>query len=122
MASIVKEIVFDCADAERVARFWGEVLEWEPRPQREFWWMSETGDPATDPLIITFQPVPEPKTVKDRIHIDLVPKGADQAEEVERLIGLGATRIDVGQGDDAGFVVLADVEGNEFCVLGHRVD
>src|SRR5437870_1843817 len=120
MASVVKEIVFDCEDPERLSAFWGEVLGWEPRRKGEYWWMSDSGDPATSPLMLVFQPVPEPKTVKDRIHLDVCPKGADQAEEVERLVGLGARRVDVGQGDDAGFVVLADVEGNEFCVLAWR--
>jgi len=58
--------------------------------------------------------VPEDKTVKNRLHLDLRPD--DQAAEVERLVGLGATRVDLGQGE-ASWVVLADPEGNEFCVL-----
>ncbi len=66
-------------------------------------------------------PVPEGKQVKNRLHIDLAPRAADdQAAEVTRLESLGATRIDVGQPDDAGFVVMADPEGNEFCVLSSR--
>ena len=66
--------------------------------------------------------VPEPKTVKDRLHLDLSPVGCDRDEEVARLEALGATRADVGQGPDASWVVLADPEGNEFCVLGTRRD
>ena len=65
--------------------------------------------------------VDDPKTAKNRLHFDVAP-GADddQAAEVERMIALGATRIDVGQPPDAGFVVLADPVGNEFCILGPR--
>ena len=60
--------------------------------------------------------MPEPKTIKNRIHLDVHADDGDQAAEVERLIGLGATRVDIGQGD-VDWVVLADPEGNEFCVL-----
>jgi hypothetical protein len=63
-----------------------------------------------------FVPVPEPKTIKNRLHIDVLPVGGDQAQEVERVLALGARRVDVGQGVQT-WVVLADPEGNEFCVL-----
>ena len=67
---------------------------------------------------LLFVPVPEPKTVKNRLHLDFRPD--DQDSEVERLLSLGgATRADVGQGEQS-WVVLADPEGNEFCVLGSR--
>jgi glyoxalase superfamily protein len=66
-------------------------------------------------------PVPEAKTVKNRVHIDVNPTGVDQAEELERLLSLGATRVDIGQGD-VPWVVLADPEGNEFCLLARRID
>ena len=121
MASVVKEIVFDCADASAVARFWGDALGWTPNKEGEFWWMSETGVPGPE-LALVFQSVPEPKSTKNRVHIDVCPSGLDQADEVERLIGLGASRADVGQGDDSGFIVMSDIEGNEFCVLSRRVD
>jgi hypothetical protein len=65
--------------------------------------------------------VAEAKTVKNRVHIDVNPSGCDQAEELERLLGLGARPVDVGQGD-VPWVVLADPEDNEFCLLGRRVD
>jgi hypothetical protein len=64
---------------------------------------------------LCFVPVPEGKTLKNRLHIDLDPD--DRDAEVERLLALGARRADVGQGDDVTWVVLADPEGNEFCVL-----
>jgi hypothetical protein len=64
---------------------------------------------------ILFVKVPDRKTTKNRLHFDLRPQ--DQAVQVERLLDLGARRVDIGQGDDASWVVLADPEGNEFCVL-----
>jgi len=69
---------------------------------------------------LVFVPVPEGKTVKNRLHIDLAPRAADdQQAEVERLVALGAVKVDVGQ-RDASWIVLADPEGNEFCVLSPR--
>ena len=64
---------------------------------------------------LVFVPVPEAKRIKNRLHIDLVPD--DRDAEVERLLALGASRADVGQDDEVTWVVLADPEGNEFCVL-----
>jgi hypothetical protein len=69
-----------------------------------------------------FVPVPEAKTVKNRIHVDVNPLNCEPAEELERLLALGATKVDVGQGEDVPWVVLADPEGNEFCLLGRRID
>jgi hypothetical protein len=68
-----------------------------------------------------FVPVPEGKTVKNRLHIDVAPRASDdQAAEVQRLLDLGASRIDIGQDAGSSWVVLADPEGNEFCVLSSR--
>ncbi len=67
---------------------------------------------------ITFVPVPEGKAVKNRLHIDLAPD--DQAAEVGRIVGLGATRLNIGQPVDVSWAVLADPEGNEFCVLSPK--
>src|SRR3954447_21471846 len=120
MGAVLREIVVDCNDPRKVAEFWGQVLGWEVQSQRDYFWMSESGAPFPD-LVLVFGQVPEPKTVKDRIHIDVSPIGCDRDDEVERLIGLGATRIDIGQGK-VPWVVLADPEGHEFCVLGRRVD
>jgi len=72
-------------------------------------------------MLLVFDAVPEKKSVKNRIHLDVSPVRCDRDEEVERLIGFGATRADVGQGEQP-WVVLADPEGNEFCVLGRRAD
>jgi predicted enzyme related to lactoylglutathione lyase len=121
MAASLTEIVIDCHDPERLANFWSAVLDWPlQRTERGELWLSATGDYDARPFIV-FEPVAEPKTVKDRIHIDVSPRGCDQPEELERLLGLGATRVDIGQGD-VPWVVLADPEGNEFCLLRRRVD
>lgn len=115
----LSEIVVDCADPERVSRFWSAVLGW---PVRRF---DEDGEVYFDleppsPLVpeLAFVPVSEPKTSKLRLHLDVRPvDGATRDEEVERIVALGATRVDIGQADEVSWVVLADVEGNEFCVL-----
>jgi hypothetical protein len=82
--------------------------------------MSESGDPFPGVLIV-FVRVREAKQVKNRLHLDVSPVGCDRDEEVARLEALGATPVDIGQGEQ-GWVVLADPEGNEFCVLGRRAD
>jgi hypothetical protein len=106
-----QSVVIDCADTERVARFWSEVLRLQLQgPEGGEWWIEPGGDSPD----ILFLGVPEGKTVKNRLHLDLRPD--DQAAEVERLIALGARRADIGQGDVT-WVVMADPEGNEFCVL-----
>lgn len=70
---------------------------------------------------LVFVPVPEGKTVKNRLHLDLAPaQGDDQAAEVKRLVDRGATLADIGQGPEVSWVVLRDPEGNEFCVLSPR--
>ena len=121
MGAVLREIIIDCNDCRRVADFWGRMLGWEVQETGDGdLWMSETGAPFPD-LLLVFAAVPEKKSVKDRIHLDVSPVGCDRDEEVERLLALGATRADVGQGEQP-WVVLADPEGNEFCVLGRRAD
>ena len=120
MAALLREIIVDCTDPTAVAAFWAEVLGWSVQEGDGYLWMSASGAPFPD-LLLVFVPVPEPKSVKNRIHLDVNPMGCDQEEEVARLIALGAHRVDVGQ-RDAPWVVLADPEGNEFCVLNRRVD
>ena len=107
--------VVDCENAQRVGEFWSAVfrlpLQGDPPVEGEDneFWLDFGGGPD-----LLFIEVPEPKSVKDRLHIDLRPD--DQAAEVARLEALGARRVDIGQGDVT-WVVMADVEGNEFCVL-----
>ena len=109
------ELVIDCHDAERLAGFWHEVLGWELVTAQDEGEIELRG-PADAPTLL-FAPVPEPKSVKNRLHMDVSPVNSSRDEEVERVLALGATRVDVGQGADVSWVVLADPEGNEFCVL-----
>jgi hypothetical protein len=119
MGSRFTELVVDSVDPARLAEFWSAVLGWQPTGRYD--WGVEIADPNGTGPSLTFASVPEAKTVKNRLHIDVNPVGCEQAEEVERLIGLGARRVDVGQGEQT-WVVLADPEGNEFCVLRTRQD
>ena len=100
----------------RLARFWAAALLWEIHDETE----EEVGLVPTDrtPFLFLFLPVPEPKAGKSRIHLDLVSESPEhQSEMVDRLITLGAQRVDIGQSSDADHVVLGDPEGNEFCVV-----
>ena len=76
----------------------------------------EIGPSGQQHLSLLFEPVEEPKLAKNRLHIDLNPLDSDQATELQRLESLGARRIDIGQGEQTWFV-MADPEGNEFCLL-----
>ncbi|MDQ6615342.1 MAG: VOC family protein [Actinomycetota bacterium] len=119
MAGVLGEIVVDCQDPLLVGRFWSAVLGWPlAETDRGYCWLSSTGEPAARPLLV-FVPVAEPKSGKNRIHIDVNPWGCEQPEELERLLALGARPVDVGQGE-VPWVVLADPEGNEFRLLGRQ--
>ncbi len=109
-------IVVDSRDPASLARWWAEALGWQVvfEAAEE---VAVAQNEDTYPGLV-FVPVPEPKTTKNRLHIDLAPD--DRDAEVQRLLRLGATRADVGQGSDKTWVVLADPEGNEFCVLSAR--
>lgn len=117
MASVLSEICLDVNDLDRMEAFWSAVLGVEP--EREDGVSVLHLSPGLDLLLL---PVPEPKAVKDRLHLDLSPRGCDQDEELARLRSLGAAPVDVGQGDDVSWHVLADPEGNEFCLLAGRRD
>jgi predicted enzyme related to lactoylglutathione lyase len=113
MAVSLYQIAIDCHDAPKLARFWAEVLDWHiiyEDPEEIIIGAGASALPG-----IVFLTVPERKAVKNRLHLDLSPD--DRDAEVERIIGLGARKVDVGQGEEATWVVLADPEGNEFCVL-----
>lgn len=121
MASALTEIVIDCIDPPAMAEFWSQVLGWEVQTtENGDLWMSASGDYTARPFLV-FEPVTEEKSVKNRVHIDVNPHGCEQAEELERLLSIGATRADVGQGE-VPWIVLADPEGNEFCLLSRRTD
>jgi hypothetical protein len=136
------QIDIDCADPESLAAFWAEVLHYEVAspPQGYATWgdfsrteATEPGegwcrviDPAGSGVSILFHRVPEPKTVKNRIHLDVFVAPPGDAgrnwpvvdAEVQRLAGMGATALRRVNEDDQCFVVMTDPEGNEFCVCG----
>jgi predicted enzyme related to lactoylglutathione lyase len=119
---VLREIAIDCADPKAVASFWSQVLDWPlVEDPQGYCWLSATGAVDAPPPLLVFVVVPEPKTVKNRVHIDVNPSGCSQEEELKRLHALGAREVDVGQGE-VPWVVLADPEGNEFCLLARRVD
>ena len=119
MASKLTELCIDCSDAEKLGTFWSQVLDYEMEGPDEDGIVVIKGAEDSGPTIL-FIKVPEPKTVKNRLHMDVNATDRSQEEEVERILALGATHADVGQGDDVSWVVLADPEGNEFCVLSSR--
>ena len=114
------EIVIDCAEHETVVAFWLAAMGDYARVDVNEQYVAITpAEPSIGRPAILFQKVPEPKAVKNRVHLDL--RGESMAAEVERLINLGATLIaERTLGDDVRWTVMADPEGNEFCVSGER--
>ena len=124
-------IVVDCLDMKAQAQWWAEAIGWKKIyeddeevvlvPQ----WVTPEKAKATPwdeigPGLV-FVTVPEGKTVKNRLHIDLAPHLSDDRDaEIERLLSMGATRVNVGQTGEESWDVFADPEGNEFCVLSSR--
>src|SRR5215471_723567 len=127
MASKFTELAIDCADPSGLARFWCSVLNYQVRHEDDG--IVTIGSPVVPegkhqpgpvPPTLTFAHVPEGQTVKNRLPLDVSPTDREQDAEVRRLLGLGARHADVGQTGDESWVVLADPEGNEFCVLADR--
>jgi predicted enzyme related to lactoylglutathione lyase len=115
----VAAILTDCADPAALARFWAGAAGWTATRSEDQ--LAGLRSPAGVGPYLEFLRVPDRKTVKNRIHPDVAPyRGEDPAAEVARLRAAGATLADVGQGDNASWTVLADPEGNEFCVLSPR--
>ena len=108
-------IVIDAHDLPGLARFWTQALGWQVLSEREREIVIGADDNA--PVGICFMPVTDPKTVKNRVHLDLTSSAADRDQEIERLLALGAHRVDIGQTGAESWIVLADPEGNEFCVV-----
>jgi uncharacterized protein (TIGR03086 family) len=115
----IKNITFDCADPYRLAVFWSQLTGFIEDP--------DNGNAPDDPEAVLLSPdglpallfiaVPERKQVKNRVHLDLVPLECGRDEEVNRLVGVGARLVDdQRRPDGTGWVVLADPEGNEFCI------
>lgn len=115
MTSRVRHLTFDAHDAYRQGTFWAEVLGGKVGDD-DF-----PGDPEAlveaDGIALLFVTVPETKTLKNRLHVDLQPQDRSRDEEVERLLALGAKpHEDHRRPDGTGWVTLTDLEGNEFCV------
>jgi predicted enzyme related to lactoylglutathione lyase len=108
-------IVIDAHDLPMLARFWARALGWQILSEREREIVIGTDENA--PVGICFMPVTDPKTVKNRVHLDITTSASDRDAEIERLQGLGARPVDIGQTGAESWVVLADPEGNEFCVV-----
>jgi len=125
MATRLTDVVFDAADPAALARFWAAALEWtvtyEDAEQVSV--SPPADDPAQHgqvPLDFVLVTDPNPKASKNRLHLDLASRSDEhQTELVERLERLGARRLDIGQPTDVSWVVMADPEGNELCVVSH---
>jgi hypothetical protein len=119
MAARISCVCIDAVDPRLVAGFWAAVLGWQVVEDGEDGISlapSDRGLPALDIL-----PVPQAKQVKNRLHLDLRADGTSFDADVDRLEDLGAVRVDIGQGPDVTWVVFADPEGNEFCLLRRTV-
>jgi hypothetical protein len=115
MSIVVNSLTVDCHDPGAVAAFWTAALDWLVIAESDEGVMiAPFADRHPGVFPVYFQANPDEKVVKNRWHFDLAPD--DQAAEVQRLEELGARRADIGQGD-VPWIVMADVEGNEFCVL-----
>ena len=119
MASRASNFCIDAADPYAQTMWWAQVLtdftvdeSWEMKPDDE-----ECGLTGPDDRYLLFLKVPEPKTVKNRMHLCLRPTDRSRDEEIDRILGLGATLADDLRNGERGWAVLADPEGNEFCVL-----
>jgi glyoxalase superfamily protein len=123
MPTCLVQLVIDAAEPGRLARFWAAALGWEVSAEESGEvdvWPPGFSYPGLAALPLAFVPVSEAKTGKNRVHLDLATESAaHQAAEVERLLALGAAPADITQGD-VPWTVLADPEGNEFCVLDPR--
>jgi predicted enzyme related to lactoylglutathione lyase len=119
MTSRLTNICIDAANPLSLAHFWCAVLGWEIAEESDGGVSIAPVDRAW-PGIDIF-PVPDQKLHKNRLHLDLRADGSSTGDELERVLGLGASTVDVGQSPDATWVVLADPEGNEFCLLSTSV-
>jgi catechol-2,3-dioxygenase len=108
-------IVIDAHDLPGVARFWTQALGWQVLSERENEIVIGTGENA--PARMCLMPVTDPTTVNSRVHLDLTSSAADRDQEIDRLLALRARRAGIGQTGAESWTVLADPEGNEFCVV-----
>ncbi|MEV0432008.1 VOC family protein [Nocardia sp. NPDC050413] len=116
MVSLVQHVAIDCADAYALSLFWSSVTGSPTHPE-DGPGAEETQVLLAEGPVLHFNQVPETKTIKNRIHLCLRPE-TSRDQEVDRLLGIGATFVaDHRNPDGSGWVILADPEGNEFCVL-----
>lgn len=108
-------IVIDAHDLPALARFWTQALGWQILSERER--EIVIGPDVNAPVGICLMPVTDTKTVKNRVHLDLTTEAEDRDAEINRLEALGASRVAIGQTGSESWTVLADPEGNEFCVV-----
>jgi catechol 2,3-dioxygenase-like lactoylglutathione lyase family enzyme len=122
MACRLTEIVVDCRDPEALAAFWSAVLGYRElsREEDEIEIGPDEGFGGPAPTLV-FSPSDDPRPGKLRWHVDVSPTDRDQDAELERLLSVGARPADVGQTGEESWHVLADPEGNEFCLLRRRV-
>ena len=111
----LENVTFDCADAAPLARFWAAALGYDPPRDATAEWALLVPPAETGPRLL-FLKVPEPKTVKNRVHLDLT--GPDHEAEADRLVALGARRLRFVDKGDERWWIMADPEGNEFCLAG----
>jgi predicted enzyme related to lactoylglutathione lyase len=125
MTARLSHVTTDCHDAYALSVFWGQVLGWSEDPQ-------DPNEPGDEECMVfspdggqrlLFIEVPGAKQVKNRVHLDLEPVEGSREEELARLLALGAREVaDLRRPDGTGWVVLADPEGNEFCILRPRAE
>jgi predicted enzyme related to lactoylglutathione lyase len=115
MPVALHHIVIDTHDLPGLARFWAAALRWQVLSERDR--EVVVGPDVSAPVGLCFMPVTDRKTVKNRLHLDLTTTAEDRDAEIDRLLALGARRVDVGQTGEESWTVLADPEGNEFCVV-----
>ncbi|HEY2286341.1 MAG TPA: VOC family protein [Streptosporangiaceae bacterium] len=115
MPVTLHHVVVDTRDLPGLARFWSQALGWKILSERDR--EIVIGPDEHAPVGMCFMPVSDSKTVKNRLHLDLTTEAGDRDAEIERLLALGASRVDIGQTGEESWTVLADPEGNEFCVI-----
>jgi catechol 2,3-dioxygenase-like lactoylglutathione lyase family enzyme len=124
MACRISEFVLKCRDPEVLARFWCEILDFVVLEREEGVYVEigpREGFGGPQPTIFLLR-TDGPKIGHARLHIDVNATDRDQDAELERLLAAGAQPVDIGQPADASWHVLADPEGNEFCLLKPRLD
>lgn len=123
MACRISELVLKCRDLEALTRFWCEVLDFTVLDREEQVYVEigpREGFGGAQPTIVLIRD-DDPKNGPSRLHIDVNATDRDQEAELERLLAAGAVRVDIGQPEEASWHVLADPEGNEFCLLRRRL-